>query len=84
MQTGSVEQRTSTRELGKSKRRREILAAARDLMRQSDDLGFSMRTLADRAGVSIATPYNLFGSKQAWLSACSPSAFHDSRSAPEV
>jgi AcrR family transcriptional regulator len=27
-------------------------------------LSFSMRTLAEQAGVSIATPYNLFGSKR--------------------
>ncbi len=33
-------------------------------MQQTGDTGFSMRALADEAGVSIATPYNLFGSKQ--------------------
>lgn len=54
----------SARELGKSQRREDILGAARELMRQSGDLQFSMRALAERAGVSIATPYNLFGSKQ--------------------
>jgi AcrR family transcriptional regulator len=54
----------SARELGKSQRREDILRAARDLMRQTGDLHFSMRTLAEQAGVSIATPYNLFGSKQ--------------------
>lgn len=54
---------TSARELGKSQRREDILTAARALMRDGDD-GFSMRTLAEHAGVSIATPYNLFGSKQ--------------------
>ncbi len=36
-------------------------------MRRSGDAAFSMRTLAEEAGVSIATPYNLFGSKQAIL-----------------
>jgi len=56
-----------TREENRLARRAEIVAAARKLMRQSTDLGFSMRTLAERAGVSIATPYNLFGSKQAIL-----------------
>jgi len=35
------------------------------LMQQTGDAGFSMRALAEQAGVSIATPYNLFGSKQA-------------------
>jgi AcrR family transcriptional regulator len=57
----------SARTRGKSQRRENILAAARALMRETGDLGFSMRTLADEAGVSIATPYNLFGSKQAIL-----------------
>ena len=33
-------------------------------MQQTGDAGFSMRALAEEAGVSIATPYNLFGSKQ--------------------
>ena len=57
----------SARELGKSQRREDIVNAARSLMREAGDPGFSMRTLAERAGVSIATPYNLFGSKQAIL-----------------
>ena len=51
----------------KNPRRANILAAARALMRDSGDLKFSMRMLAERAGVSIATPYNLFGSKQSIL-----------------
>lgn len=34
-------------------------------MQRTGQTGFSMRALADEAGVSIATPYNLFGSKQA-------------------
>jgi AcrR family transcriptional regulator len=34
-------------------------------MQETGQAGFSMRGLAERAGVSIATPYNLFGSKQA-------------------
>lgn len=57
----------SARELGKAQRRDDIVEAARRLMREAGDPGFSMRTLAERAGVSIATPYNLFGSKQAIL-----------------
>ncbi len=48
-------------------RRDEIIDAARRLMRDAGDAGFSMRNLATEAGVSIATPYNLFGSKQAIL-----------------
>ncbi len=46
-------------------RRRAIVRAARMLMQETGQAGFSMRGLADKAGVSIATPYNLFGSKQA-------------------
>lgn len=54
-----------TREESKAQRRRAIVAAARTLMQQTGQAGFSMRGLSDQAGVSIATPYNLFGSKQA-------------------
>src|SRR5262245_18053738 len=50
---------------GKQRRGREIVRAARALMQKTGSTGFSMRTLAENAGVSIATPYNLFGSKQA-------------------
>lgn len=52
------------RENAKLERRQQIVRAARKLMRDTGDSGFSMRTLAREAGVSIATPYNLFGSKQ--------------------
>ncbi len=52
------------RALGKHQRRERILDAARMLMRSTGESGFSMRALAELAGVSIATPYNLFGSKQ--------------------
>jgi AcrR family transcriptional regulator len=54
----------SNREEAKHKRRKQIVRAARALMQQTGDTGFSMRALAEQAGVSIATPYNLFGSKQ--------------------
>jgi AcrR family transcriptional regulator len=57
----------ASREQNKSQRKREILSAARVLMRGPDEATFSMRALAEEAGVSIATPYNLFGSKQAIL-----------------
>jgi AcrR family transcriptional regulator len=46
-------------------RRARILEAAAQLIRDSGGTGLSMRTLADRAEVSLATPYNLFGSKRA-------------------
>lgn len=55
----------SRREAGKQERRRRIIEAARDLIRETGNAGLSMRALAARAGVSLATPYNLFGSKQA-------------------
>jgi AcrR family transcriptional regulator len=54
-----------SREESKEQRRRSIVRAARTLMQETSQAGFSMRGLADKAGVSIATPYNLFGSKQA-------------------
>jgi AcrR family transcriptional regulator len=54
----------ATREDAKEQRRRQIVRAARVLMQKTGKTGFSMRALADEAGVSIATPYNLFGSKQ--------------------
>lgn len=54
-----------TREEAKAQRREAIVNAAMRLMYARGDSGFSMRALADAAGVSIATPYNLFGSKQA-------------------
>jgi len=55
------------REAGKAERRRRIIHAARDLIRETGNAGLSMRALAARAGVSLATPYNLFGSKRAIL-----------------
>jgi AcrR family transcriptional regulator len=58
-------QSLSRREAGKAERRRQIIQAARDLIRETGNAGLSMRGLAARAGVSLATPYNLFGSKRA-------------------
>lgn len=55
----------SKREAGKEERRQRIIHAARDLIRETGDAGLSMRALAERAEVSPATPYNLFGSKRA-------------------
>src|SRR5271168_2287443 len=52
------------REAGKRERRRRIIEAARALIRETGNAGLSMRALAARAGVSLATPYNLFGSKR--------------------
>lgn len=57
----------ANREQAKSQRKSDILDSARALLRDVQGPGFSMRALADAAGVSSATPYNLFGSKQAIL-----------------
>ena len=53
----------ATREAQKNARRRAILDAARALIQEGKDKDFSMPALAERAGVSLVTPYNLFGSK---------------------
>lgn len=60
-----IEPQLSRREAGKAERRRRIIEAARCIIRETGDAGLSMRALAARAGVSLATPYNLFGSKRA-------------------
>ena len=51
------------REIRKNERRRAILDAARTLIQERHKEGFSMPVLAEKAGVSLVTPYNLFGSK---------------------
>ncbi len=64
-----VSTRPSGHSAGKLKRRRAILDAARQIITELGDAGLTMRALAAHAGVSPATPYNLFGSKQAVLQA---------------
>ncbi len=49
--------------------RERVVKAARRLMEQGGSADFSMRALSEMAGVSSATPYNLFGSKGAIISA---------------
>jgi AcrR family transcriptional regulator len=51
------------REKQATERRDRILDAARRLIRSGAGTGFSMRALAEQSQVSLATPYNLFGSK---------------------
>ena len=51
------------RETQKNVRRQAILDAARTLIREGKGDDFSMPDLAEKAGVSLVTPYNLFGSK---------------------
>lgn len=48
-------------------RRRHLVDAAACLIRENGGTGFSMLQLAERAGVSPATPYNLLGSKSGLL-----------------
>lgn len=55
------------RQRGVEERRLRLVRAARELIAERDDGSFSMPELAKRAGLSLATPYNLFGSKAAVL-----------------
>ena len=55
------------RQQGIAERRRRLIRAAGDLIAEKGNGNFSMPELASRAGVSLATPYNLFGSKAAVL-----------------
>jgi AcrR family transcriptional regulator len=55
------------REKQKTERRNRILDAAEKLIRETGGTGFSVRALAVASGVSAATPFNLFGSKEGLL-----------------
>lgn len=57
----------SLREIGKLRRRRRILDAARDRIEAGGAEGFSIKSVAGAAQVSVATLYNLFGSKEGVL-----------------
>lgn len=59
----------SVLEENKQRRRQQILEAAENLIRQENAVNFSMETLAREAGVSFATPFNLFGRKNDILGA---------------
>lgn len=61
----AVKLETGRREQAKAERRDKIVRAARDLIRETGDMNLSMRMIAKRAEVSVATFYNLFGSKRA-------------------
>lgn len=58
---------TTVRARGKDERRGRLIRAARDLIAENHGGNFSMQELAARAGLSLATPYNLLGSKLAIL-----------------
>ena len=51
----------------KDLRRQSILQAAESLVRDTLTTDFSMLVLAERAGISPTTPYNIFGSKSSIL-----------------
>lgn len=55
------------RQQGLNERRQRLVRAASELIAERDEGAFSMQELAERAGMSLATPYNLFGSKGAIL-----------------
>lgn len=57
----------SKREKNKAARIARIVAAAREMIRESGDVGLAMRSLAERSDVSLMTLYNLIGSRQAVL-----------------
>lgn len=54
----------SLRALNCEARRQRILASARQLIATAGVSGLSMRKLAQRAGLSVTTLYNLFGSRE--------------------
>jgi AcrR family transcriptional regulator len=60
---------TGKREQAREERRQRVLAAARWLLVEGAEHGFSMPRLAQKAGLSLATPYNLFGGKAEILAA---------------
>ncbi|MBI1402775.1 MAG: TetR family transcriptional regulator [Porphyrobacter sp.] len=55
--------RMSRREEAKAFNRARICAAAQEIIRREGIDKLTMRRLAEQAGVSLRTPYNLFGSK---------------------
>lgn len=54
-------------EVGKARRRRRILEAARGLIEAGGPEGLAIKPVADAAELSVATVYNLFGSKEGLL-----------------
>jgi len=57
----------SQREKNKEQNRAKIVAAAREIITDEGIDKLTMRYLADKAEVSLRTPYNLFGSKTSVL-----------------
>lgn len=67
MASEAKEEKIGRLQQGIAERRKRLLRAAGELIEERDDGIFSMPELAKRAGLSLATPYNLFGSKAAVL-----------------
>jgi len=59
--------RGQRRAVNKAKRVAALLSAARILIEQGSSTDFTMQHLADKAGLSLATCYNLIGTKAAVL-----------------
>lgn len=68
MTTEAARPEGGIRAMRREERRQRLVRAARELLSQGNG-GFSMIELAGSAGLSLATPYNLFGSKSAILHA---------------
>ena len=62
-----TERRQASFEKAKNKRRDDIIAAAENLIRATGSTDFSMRELAEAAGISPYTTYNLIGTKSTVL-----------------
>ncbi len=67
------------REKAKSERRSRIVAAAHYLVSETGVDAMSMKQVAERAGVSLSTVYNLFDSKEAVLSLVFSGVFEEYR-----
>lgn len=63
----SMNKTINKRDLNKQARRDAVMEAAERLIRDRGDVSFSMIELAKASGLSLATPYNLFGTKSAIL-----------------
>ena len=55
---------TGLRERGKQRRTEQILAAARELLRESPDKALTVERIAARAEVSAPTVFNLIGRRE--------------------
>ena len=67
------------REQAKTERRSRIVTAAHDLISESGVDAMSMKRVAERAGVSLSTVYNLFDSKEAVLALVFNDVFEEYR-----